>query len=185
MVKRGGHVTMGVSLSRGERVWSNFYHHLVSNMPRIPWCVNWVSDEWRRAVAFFHGVLRAFLWRTRLTPTSLDTVLLSMRYKSLMEGNLTRLFPLEWESGLWDYMGVFTPKVSHILINAHLPSFSQKDGLHYCQKKSSGLLKALQTLQQSHSSIITSCLSPIIIHSKLPVKGQRLSRFGTRMRRRV
>ena len=51
---------MGVSLSHGERVWSNSYHHLVSNMPRISWCVNRVSDEWRRAVAFFHVVLRAF-----------------------------------------------------------------------------------------------------------------------------
>ena len=52
---------MGVSFSRRERVWSNSHHHPVSNMPRTSWHVNWVSDKWRRAVAFFHVVLSAFL----------------------------------------------------------------------------------------------------------------------------
>ena len=45
-------------LSRGERVWSNSCHHLVSNMPRISWCVNWVSDKWRHAVPFFGMLFR-------------------------------------------------------------------------------------------------------------------------------
>ena len=40
-------------LSRGERVWSNCYHHLVSNTSRISWHVNWVSDEWRCASCLF------------------------------------------------------------------------------------------------------------------------------------
>ena len=45
-------------LSRGERVWSNSCHHLISNMPRISWCVNWVSDKWRHAVPFFGMLFR-------------------------------------------------------------------------------------------------------------------------------
>jgi len=45
-------------LSRWERVWSISHHHLVSNTPRISWRVNWVSDEWRRAVAFFGMLFR-------------------------------------------------------------------------------------------------------------------------------
>ena len=28
------------------------YHHLVSNMPRIFWHVNWVSDEWGAQLPF-------------------------------------------------------------------------------------------------------------------------------------
>ena len=40
-------------LSHMERVWSISHHHLVSNTPRISWCVNWVSDKLRHAVAFF------------------------------------------------------------------------------------------------------------------------------------
>jgi len=42
-------------LSRGERVWSISHHHLVSNMPRISWRVNWVSDEWRCGCLFWQG----------------------------------------------------------------------------------------------------------------------------------
>ena len=30
----------GQTLTRGERVWSNSHHHLVSNTPRISWRVN-------------------------------------------------------------------------------------------------------------------------------------------------
>ena len=45
-------------LTREERVRSNSHHHLVSNMPRISWRVIWVSDEWRRAVAFFGMLFR-------------------------------------------------------------------------------------------------------------------------------
>ena len=76
-------------LSRGERVWSNSHHHLVSNTPRISWCVNWVSDEWRHAVAFFGMLFRARgvitedqpLQNTSqfmFTPTLSDALLLSM-----------------------------------------------------------------------------------------------------------
>ena len=31
---------VGQTLLRGERVWSNSLHQLVSNTPRISWCVN-------------------------------------------------------------------------------------------------------------------------------------------------
>ena len=46
----------GETLTCAERVWSISHHHLVSNTPRISWLVNWVSDEWRRAVAFLEAV---------------------------------------------------------------------------------------------------------------------------------
>ena len=82
-------------LSRGERVWSNSHHHLVSNTPRISWHVNGVSDEWRRAVAFFGKLFRERGVITEdqplqnasqfmFTPTSSDALLLSMQYKSQM-----------------------------------------------------------------------------------------------------
>ena len=38
--------------ARGERVWSSSYLRLVSITPKISCRVNWVSDEWRHAVAF-------------------------------------------------------------------------------------------------------------------------------------
>ena len=91
-------------LSSGERVWSIF-HHLISNMPRISWRVNWVSDEWRHAVAFFGMLFRETedlplqnVSQFMFTPTSLGALLLSMQYKSLM-----RIWPdslLPSESGL-------------------------------------------------------------------------------------
>ena len=34
------HSLAGQTLLRGERVWSNSHHHLVSNTPRISWRVN-------------------------------------------------------------------------------------------------------------------------------------------------
>ena len=88
-----------------ERVWSNSYHHLVSNKPRISWGVNWVSEEWRGAVAFFgmlfreRGVIMKDLLlqntsQFMFTSTSLDALLLSLQYKK-PDGNLTRLSPLE------------------------------------------------------------------------------------------
>ena len=75
--------------SHAGRVWSNSHHHLVSNTPRISWRVNLVSDEWRRAVAFFgmlfreRGVITEHLplqnaSQFMFTPTSLDALLLSM-----------------------------------------------------------------------------------------------------------
>ena len=84
-----------------------------------------------------------------------------------------------------DYIayGSIHPLTHHILINAHSPPLSQKHRFHYCQKKSSGLLKVLQTVQQSHNHVYL----PSTLHSKLPVKGQRSNGFGirARMRRRV
>ena len=81
---------MGQTLTR-ERVWSISHHHLVSNTPRISWRVNWVSDEWRRVVAFFGMLFRETedlplqnASQFMFTPTSLGTLLLSMQYKSLM-----------------------------------------------------------------------------------------------------
>ena len=78
-------------LSRGERVWSISHHHLVSNMPRISWRVNWVSEEWRRTVALFGMLFRETedlslqnASQFMFTPTSLDALLLIMQYKSLM-----------------------------------------------------------------------------------------------------
>ena len=61
------HSLTGQTLTR-ERVWSNSHHHLISNTPRISWCVIWVSDEWRRAVAFLACCLerpKTCLCRTR------------------------------------------------------------------------------------------------------------------------
>ena len=85
------HLVLWARLSRGERVWS-ISHHLVSNMPRISWSVNWVSDEWRRAVAFFgmlfgetEDLLLQNASQFMFIPTSLGTLLLSMQYKTLMK----------------------------------------------------------------------------------------------------
>ena len=71
-------------LSLEKRIWSNSHHHLISNTPRISWHVNGVSDD--------RGVQLPLLFREPLlntfqfmfTPTSLDALLLSMQYKSLM-----------------------------------------------------------------------------------------------------
>ena len=42
----------GQTLTWGESL-VKFHHHLISNMLRISWCVNWVSDKWDKRVPFF------------------------------------------------------------------------------------------------------------------------------------
>ena len=51
----------GQTLTWKERVWSISHHHLVSNMPKVSWCVNWVSGEWRCASCLFWYAV----WRDR------------------------------------------------------------------------------------------------------------------------
>ena len=85
-------IILAARLSRGEeQVWSNSHHRLVPNTPTISWYVNWLSDEWRRTVAFFLacGILMEILpfqntSQFMFTATSLDALLLSMQHKSLM-----------------------------------------------------------------------------------------------------
>ena len=60
-------------------VWSNIHHHhLVSNTPRISHVSYLESAAFNRSLAFSEHVPFMF------TPTSLDTLLLSIQYKSLM-----------------------------------------------------------------------------------------------------
>ena len=89
-------------LSSWVRVWSISHHHLVSNTPRISWRVNWVSDKWRCVVAFFGMLFRESedlplqnASQFMFTPTSLDALLLSMPYKSLMRIWPDSLLPSE------------------------------------------------------------------------------------------
>ena len=84
-----GGIVLWARLSHGERVWSNSYHHLISNTARISWCVNWVSDEMEARDCLFgmlfreRGVIMEDLplqntSQFMVTPTSLDALLLSM-----------------------------------------------------------------------------------------------------------
>ena len=61
------------TLTCAERVWSNSYHHLVSNTPRISWRVNWFSDKWRR-MAFQSGQnCQQFSWAKPVPISWLNT----------------------------------------------------------------------------------------------------------------
>ena len=135
---------VGQTLPWDERVWSSSHHCLVPNTPRISWHVNWLSDKWRCGGCLFWlvtwgaGVINEILALQNMsqfmfTPTSLGAMLSSTQHRSLMGMILTRLSPLTWDSGLWDYYWIAlfhafrTPwqiNVSNQELNLVTPTFS-------------------------------------------------------------
>ena len=66
-------VSQAILSHREERVWSNSHHHLVSNVPRISWHVNWLSDKWGVRFAFFGMLLLTESWLFRTHPNHVHT----------------------------------------------------------------------------------------------------------------